>query len=97
MAPNRPCSTSMPRARSAATRASTTGSATGPGAAALHVATSYDPYQDAWTVLPDMPDERAGTQGAAIGQRLFVPGGAQSLVFNPTDSMFVFDASDTEN
>lgn len=67
------------------------------GAAALHVATSYDPYQDTWTMLPNMPSERAGTQGAAIGQRLFVPGGAQSLVFNPTDSMFVFDASDTEN
>ena len=31
-----------------------------------------------------MPDARAGTQGAAIGTRLYVPGGARELVFEPT-------------
>jgi N-acetylneuraminic acid mutarotase len=62
------------------------------GAAALHASFSYDPYQDTWTQLPDMPTERAGTQGAAIGQQLFVPGGAQELQFVPTVTMSVFDA-----
>ena len=36
IAPNRPVATSIPRPRSAATTASTNGSATGPGAAAPH-------------------------------------------------------------
>jgi Kelch motif protein len=65
------------------------------GAAALHIAMSYDSLLDQWTMLPDMPHERAGTQGAAVGQRLFVPGGAPELQFIPTDTMDVFDALDT--
>jgi len=65
------------------------------GAAALHIAMSYDPFLDQWTMLPDMPVERAGTQGAAVGQRLFVPGGAPLLQFEPSDTMSVYDALDT--
>jgi hypothetical protein len=65
------------------------------GAAALRIASSYDLVLDQWTMLPDMPIERAGTQGAAIGQRLFVPGGAPELQFEPSNTMSVFDALDT--
>jgi len=65
------------------------------GAAALRIAMSYDAVLDQWTMLPDMPIERAGTQGAAVGQRLFVPGGAPELQFEPSDTMDIFNALDT--
>lgn len=63
------------------------------GNSAYKIVESYDPLADVWTTLPMMPDSRAGTQGAAIGTRLFVPGGARQLVFEPTASLYVYTAS----
>jgi hypothetical protein len=56
---------------------------------------SYDPYLDVWTVREPMPSPRAGTQGTAVGGRLFVPGGAQALTFDPTDSLYELAPLDT--
>jgi N-acetylneuraminic acid mutarotase len=67
------------------------------GISALHIVESYDPYLDQWSMLPDMPTERAGTQGAVVGQRLYVPGGAHELQFIPTSTLLVFSALDTAN
>ncbi|MDX2091875.1 MAG: kelch repeat-containing protein [Kofleriaceae bacterium] len=58
--------------------------------AAVPVTESYDPYSDQWTSLPNMLRPRAGTQGAVISGRLYVPGGSASLRFEPTDTVFVF-------
>jgi N-acetylneuraminic acid mutarotase len=60
------------------------------GVAALHVADSYDPNTDQWTALPDLPAARAGIQGVAIGERLYIPGGANQLVYEPLATMDVF-------
>jgi N-acetylneuraminic acid mutarotase len=51
---------------------------------------SYDPTSDTWTVDSPMPKPTAGTQGAVVGARLFVPGGARALVFDPTDTLFIY-------
>lgn len=64
-------------------------------AAARRVVESYDPYNDVWATDESMPQERAGTQGAAIGGRLYVPGGAQTLTFNPTDTLYIYQPLDT--
>ena len=56
---------------------------------------SYDPIGDVWSSLSPMPSPRGGTQGAAIGQRLFVPGGAARVAFEPTDTIWVFAPLDT--
>lgn len=64
------------------------------GQAALLRADSYDPLGDVWTMLPGMPDARAGTQGAVIANRLYVPGGARNLTFNPEPSLYVFSLAD---
>jgi hypothetical protein len=64
------------------------------GGAALRLVESYDPIGDVWTTLPAMPIERAGTQGAVIAQRLFVPGGARTLTFNPTTTLYQFSSLD---
>jgi len=50
---------------------------------------------DAWTTQEDMPERRAGTAGAVIGGRLYVPGGASALQFEPTPTLFVFSFLDT--
>ena len=42
-----------------------------------------------------MPMATAGTLGAAIGQRLYVPGGARQLIFEPTNSLYIFSPLDT--
>ena len=60
------------------------------GSSALAVVESYDPDLDTWTERPALPVPRAGTQGAVVGQQLYVPGGASALVFEPTDTLFVF-------
>jgi hypothetical protein len=66
------------------------------GLAARRQVDSYDPYLDTWTRdLEPMPVERAGTQGAAIGGRLFVPGGAAQLTFEPTDTLHIYAPLDT--
>lgn len=65
------------------------------GGTALTTVESYDPVNDRWTTLPDMPAPRAGTQGAVIGGRLYIPGGASALQFEPLSSVLVlsyFDA-----
>jgi N-acetylneuraminic acid mutarotase len=63
------------------------------GPSAYRTVESYDPLADMWTELEDMPDNRAGTQGAAIGTRLFVPGGARELVFEPEQQLYVYTAN----
>jgi len=65
------------------------------GRIALANVEGYDPVTDVWTIYPDLPAARAGTQAAAIGQLLYVPGGAQMLAFEPTSSLFVFSLLDT--
>jgi len=63
--------------------------------AASKVVERYDPYLDEWTVREPMPVERAGTQGAALGGRLFVPGGAGTLSLDPTDTLYIYTPLDT--
>jgi N-acetylneuraminic acid mutarotase len=65
------------------------------GTDARNVVQSYDPYLDQWTAREAMPVDRAGTQGAAVGGRLFIPGGAQRLVFQPTDTLYIYTPLDT--
>jgi N-acetylneuraminic acid mutarotase len=60
------------------------------GASALHVVESYDPIDDAWSDLPNLPDERAGTQGAVIARHFYLPGGARELQFVPLDTLLVY-------
>lgn len=65
------------------------------GQTARSVVESYDPYNDVWMVREPMPVERAGAQGAAIGGRLFVPGGAATLTLEPTDTLYIYAPLDT--
>jgi Kelch motif protein/galactose oxidase-like protein len=51
---------------------------------------SYDPVLDKWTERPAMPMARAGARGAVVAQRLYVPGGSASLMFQPESTLFVF-------
>jgi N-acetylneuraminic acid mutarotase len=70
------------------------------GTSALKITESYDPITDIWTDAADMPASTAGTQGAAVGQSLYVPGGSRTLPtvttgFEPTDTLFVFSPLNT--
>jgi len=73
------------------------------GPVAVSVVERYDPdgkvvdgaVVDEWTARPEMPEPRAGMQGAVIGGKLYVVGGSQSLMFEPTDSVLVFSVVDT--
>jgi len=65
------------------------------GQAADRVVEGYNPYLDVWTAHEAMPVDRAGTQGAAVGARLFVPGGAETLALEPTDTLYVYAPLDT--
>lgn len=66
------------------------------GITALATTEVYDPILDRWTDEPDMPAPRAGTQGAVIGSRLFVPGGSPSLsIPEATSTLYVFSLLDT--
>lgn len=58
--------------------------------AALYTTLRFDPINDVWSELDDMPDARAGTGGAVVGGRLFVPGGARTLTFSPTNTLYAF-------
>jgi N-acetylneuraminic acid mutarotase len=62
------------------------------GQAAFDLVQGYDPIGNCWVAMDPLPAPRAGTQGAAIGQRLFVPGGSLTLppIYEPTDSLFVY-------
>jgi len=64
------------------------------GGAARNAVDSYDPYLDRWTVREPMPVERTGTQGAAFGARLFVPGGAGPAALEPTDTLYIYSPLD---
>jgi hypothetical protein len=59
------------------------------------VVESYDPYLDMWTDGEAMPAPRAGTPGAALGARLYVPGGADPLAAAPTDTLYIYAPLDT--
>jgi len=58
--------------------------------AALSIVEAYDPITDAWSDLPELPDPRAGTQGAVISRRFYLPGGARLLQFEPLDTVLVY-------
>jgi N-acetylneuraminic acid mutarotase len=59
------------------------------GSSVLRVVEAYEPYADAWTELPELPEARAGTTGAVIGQQLYIPGGASALVFEPLPTVVI--------
>jgi hypothetical protein len=65
------------------------------GTSALPYVDGFDLNNEVWAELPPMPVTNAGTQGAAVGERLFVPGGARLLQFEPTDTVYVFSPLDT--
>lgn len=65
------------------------------GTGAVETVETYDPNKDTWTTQEDMPEPRAGTRGAVVGGRLYVPGGASALQFEPTTSLYVFTFLDT--
>jgi hypothetical protein len=67
---------------------------------ALSYTETYNPIDDTWVDDPLMPESRAGTQGAAIGERLFVPGGSRTVPtitsgFEPTDTLYIYSPLDT--
>lgn len=64
-------------------------------ASALPYTDGFALGNEVWAELPDMPVTTAGTQGAAVGQRLFVPGGARLLQFEPVDTVYVFSPLNT--
>jgi hypothetical protein len=61
---------------------------------ALSYTMAYDPILDVWTTLDTMPLPTAGTLGAVIGEKLYVPGGARELIFEPTTTLFIFSPLD---
>lgn len=65
------------------------------GTGAIEAVETYDPNTNTWTTQEDMPEPRAGARGAVIGGRLYVPGGASVLQFEPTTSLYVFAFLDT--
>jgi N-acetylneuraminic acid mutarotase len=65
------------------------------GNSALSYTEGYDVLNDVWTDYAVMPQPRAGTLGAAIADKLYVPGGAAEIVFEPTDSLYIFTLNDT--
>jgi len=64
------------------------------GQAALSRVDQYNPITNEWSQLPDLPEPRAGTQAAVVGGRLFVPGGARALAFEPEATLFAFSFLD---
>lgn len=62
------------------------------GTSAQRAVDAYDPAAETWRSLETMPVNRAGTQGAVIGDRFYVPGGAAALVFTPLDTLWIFTA-----
>ena len=64
-------------------------------ALASQVGRSVTPWGGGTAASVGMPAPRAGTQGAVIGQNLYVPGGAEILAYEPTDTLYVFSALDT--
>jgi hypothetical protein len=64
------------------------------GVTASGLVDSYEPYTNEWTVREPMPVARSGTQGAAAGGRLFIPGGAEPTG-EPSDTLYIFSPLDT--
>jgi N-acetylneuraminic acid mutarotase len=62
---------------------------------ALSYTQGYDPIEDMWTTYPMMPLSTAGALGAVVGERLYIPGGARQLIFEPTDTLLIFSPLDT--
>jgi N-acetylneuraminic acid mutarotase len=56
---------------------------------------SYDFDTNVWTLDPPMPMTTGGTQGAVVGARLFVPGGARFYALEPTSTLFIYAPLDT--
>jgi hypothetical protein len=65
------------------------------GSAASRVVQSYDPYNDVWTTVEPMPVARTGTPGAAIGNRLHIPGGGDAPASVPTGTLYIYTPLDT--
>jgi len=65
------------------------------GTSALSYTQGYDPIENLWIDYPNMPLNTAGTLGAVIGERLYIPGGARQLIFEPTDTLLIFSPLDT--
>ncbi|MFN0253470.1 MAG: hypothetical protein ACKV2T_41765 [Kofleriaceae bacterium] len=61
-----------------------------PDGEVLRTAERYDPVNDVWSQLEDMPEARTGSRGAVVGGRLFIPGGAPTLTFSPTNTLYAF-------
>ena len=64
------------------------------GASALPFTQGYDSLDNTWTDFEMMPQPTAGTLGAVIGNRLYVPGGARQIAFEPTDTLYIFSPLD---
>jgi len=64
------------------------------GTSALSYTMSYDPILDLWATLDPMPLPTAGTLGAVIGEKLYVPGGARELIFEPTKTLLIYSPLD---
>jgi len=62
---------------------------------ALSYTQGYDPIEDMWIDYPSMPLATAGALGAVVGERLYIPGGARQLIFEPTDTLLIFSPLDT--
>ena len=65
------------------------------GMSALKYMQGYDSINDAWNSYDNMPASRAGVQGAAVADSLYVVGGAGALVFEATNTLYVFSLDDT--
>ena len=65
------------------------------GPTTTRVVEAFDPSTLRWESLPDMPFERAGAPGAVVTSRLYVVGGSQTRMFEPTSSLLSFDLLDT--
>jgi hypothetical protein len=65
------------------------------GASARGTVETFDPFLDHWRPREGLPVTRSGTPGAAIGGRLFVPGGAAAPGGEPTDTLYIYTPLDT--
>lgn len=69
---------------------------------ALDVVELYNVTTDVWessaidTRLEPMPARRAGARGAVVANRLYVPGGSETLEFVPTTTLFEFTLTANE-
>jgi N-acetylneuraminic acid mutarotase len=62
---------------------------------ALSYTQAYDPVGDTWMTYENMPLATAGALGAVVGEKLYVPGGARQLIFEPVTTLLIFSPLDT--